>query len=84
MTNTTKANNKLKESWFVVLLSNLSLKNQTKAQTANHVADGMATLLALAYIATSPPEYYSFSLIVIVLVFIFACFWVTKPASRRK
>lgn len=78
----TKNNNR--DGWFVTLLKSLSLKNQTRAQAANHVADAMAVMLTMAYIATSPKEYYSFSLIVIVLAFMFACFWISKPASKSK
>ena len=81
MSNTSKNG---KKGWFVVLLEALSLKNQTRPQTANHVADGMATILAISYIATGPKEYYSFSLIVIVLAFIFACFLISKPKSGRR
>jgi len=76
--------NTTEKSWFVVLLRSLSLQNQTKAQTANHVCDGMATLLALSFIISGPPVYYSFSLIVIVLALIFFCFWISRPKSRTK
>lgn len=81
MSNTNKKSNK---GWFVVLLESLSLKNQTRPQTANHVADGMATILAISFVATGPEVYYSFSLIVIVLIFIFACFIISKPKSRAR
>lgn len=84
MTNTKKDNKNSSEDWFVVLLNNLSLKDQTKAQTANHVADGMATIMALAYVVSKPPAYYSFALIIIVLGFILTCFIVSKPPQRKK
>lgn len=68
-----------KDKWYSELIKSLPLKNQTRPQTANHIADGMATILALAYITSGAPHNLSLLLIALVLFFIFGCIWVTKP-----
>lgn len=79
--NATKKNDS-KDNWFVALIKSLPLKKQTRAQTANHIGDGMATLVAISYLCSNPPEYFSFALILIVLICIFTCTWLTKPNPR--
>jgi len=77
--NTTNKNQVARQSTLQALIRSLPIKNQTKAQTANHIADIMATILALAYITSGAPYHLSFLLIVIVISLIFGCVWVTKP-----
>ena len=75
----TNSNNTHTDKWYIELIKALPLKKQTRAQAANHLFDSMAVVLGIAFIATDPPAYYSFTLVLILLLLMFSCIMLTKP-----
>ena len=66
-------------SWSKEIISRLPLPKQTRAQTANHIFDVLATVGLCAFIARYDEALLSFILFLVVIAGAFSCVIVTMP-----